>query len=285
MEKRIEGGNLIIKMTFTIKRKEMKRKEPVGASFSEELEDYVRAGARGAYTALPIAGYVLSSDKLGEIDKLGFSQKLIANIFYGGDISRLNEFNDYSAKGIGLAGASLGGYGIDRLAESIFPKSAGLRNTLKTAGYFIGANIANVVSKGMDGVKSLGSLEGLIANAQNTLATATDTLYNIANTGNGTDAENAVNTGIAGLTALAGIKGINYMAKSELAKGMTSFVKDMTRELYGLGKFTAKIFVGKPYSWILGDRAEKYENRRISKLLDKKSQKLQAEADNIKRVA
>lgn len=244
-------------MTTVIKRKHYARKETDSSDSLDSLYDSARVGARIAYTALPAAAYAASSGKLDEIEELNWFAKILAKIFYNGDIQRLNELNDYAAEASG-AGAGLAvGYAIDRVTEKMLPKNKGIRQILQPAVYFSIANLANMAAHGAN------SLESLIGD---TLVRTGDVVHNIASTGNTSDGEYFVNAGIASLVGLAAVKGVNnLLVRSGIANGAYNFGKEVLKSLVISPLKLA-------YNLTLGDANDKYESRRIKNSLKRKAQ-------------
>jgi len=219
------------------------------------LYDAARVGTRIAYTTLPAAAYAVTSDKLAEIDGFNWFKKLLAYVFYRGDISRLNELNDHAAKASGASAALFTGYAIDRATEAMFPNSKGIRKVLQPLGDFVAASAVNAAVHGAN------SLEGLVGD---TLVRTGDVIHNIASTGNASDGEYFLNTGIATLTSLALVKGVNnLLVKSGIASATYQFGKEVVNSaLYPL-----KLL----YNATLGDASDKYETRRIKSNLKRKA--------------
>ncbi len=265
MAKKAERGGIIIKMTTAVKTRSKEVKESLSSteSLGDNLYGAGRSLARIAYTALPAGIYGATSEKLNEIDNFNWFKKLLANIFYRGDISRLNELNDCSAKGLGASAGLFAGYLIDRATEKIFPKKKETRMFLQPLGYFTLANITNLAMNGAQ------SLEGLV---RDTMVRTGGTINNISSTG-GSDSEYMANTAIAALASLAVVKGANNLLRTGLAEGTINYVKDMSREFYKLGRFLAKNTIGKAYNLTLGNANDRYESRRIKKDLKRKAER------------
>ncbi len=259
-------------MATTMKRSHSRESQNSTESIGDRIYSAGRVGVRTAYTTLPMAVYGATSGKLNEIDNFNWLKKLLAYIFYRGDISRLNELNDHAAKASGAAGGLLVGYGIDKATEYLFPRNKSIRKVVQPLSYFGAANVANAVKNGFNGLENL---------VQDTVTRSIDTFSNIAQTGNASDSDYLVNTGIAALTGLAVVKGVNSILRSGIARESVNFVKDLAREFYGLGKFVGKNTIGKLYSLVLGDTNDRYEARRCSKVLRKRAKKLEDEADNV----
>ncbi|SRR3989344_1155616 len=223
----------------------------------DKLYDTARAGARLLYVSLPLTAYAASSDKLNEIEQMSFIKKWLANIFYSGDIQRLNEMHDYSAKGVGISGALLAGHLINRASERMFPYAENARKSAQIISYFTGANILNAV---LNKAKNLPqSLEGIIGNAHDTINAAVETAQNVAQTGANTDFEYIASLAVTTLTALSGAKLLDYVARSSAIKGLASLAK------------TA-------YSHTLGHANEQYHKRRIARDRIKHARKKLAKA-------
>lgn len=241
-----------------MKRSRSRESQNSTESIGDRIYSAGRVAARTAYTTLPMAVYGVTSGKLNEIDNFNWLKKILAYIFYRGDISRLNELNDHAARASGAAGGLLVGYGIDKATECLFPTKKGVRKVVQPLSYFGAANIANVAKNGFNGLENL---------VQDTVNRTIETFSNITQTGNASDSDYLVNTGIATLTGLAVVKGVNRILRSGIARESVNFVKHLAREFYGLGKFVGKNTIGKLYSFVLGEANDRYEDRRCDKVL------------------
>ncbi len=259
-------------MASIMTKKVEKNEKENNRTIEDNLYSAGRIGARIAYTTLPAAVYIASSGKLDEIDNFNCFKRFLANIFYRGDMTNLHELNDYAAKATGASAGLLIGYFIDRATEHAFSQNKGLRKTIQPLAYFGIANIANLITHGAD------SLEGLL---RDTAERSSDFFSNITNTGNANDTESFLNAGIATLSALAAVKGANSIARSETAKATGQYIKGIAKEFYGFGKFITKNTLGRIYNWTLGEANEKYEARRIAKILRNRADNLKAEAKKI----
>lgn len=179
----------------------------------DKIYDTLRAGVRIAYTAVPIVTYAATEAKLNKIDNMFFLWRWLAKlpIFYGADIEKLSRLNDYSVKGVGVAGGLLIGDRINRGFEKLLPRNSKTRKLGEIVGYFGAANIANVFLSGTEKIKDISFLEALASNAQNTLIRAKDTAYNLMNQYNGTDIESMASAGVMALVGLTGVKLASYL--------------------------------------------------------------------------
>jgi len=243
-------------MTTLIKRKHYAKRETDSSDSIDSLYDNARIGARIAYTALPAAAYAASSEKLDEVEGLNWFAKILAKIFYNGDIQRLNELNDHAAKASGVGAGLAVGYVIDKVTEKMLPKNRRIRQILQPAAYFSTANLANLAAHGAD------SLESLVSD---TLVRTGDVIHNIASTGNTSDGEYFMNAGITSLIGLAAVKGVNnLLVRSGIANGAYNFGKEV---LNGVVLTPLKL----AYNLTLGNANEEYESRRIKNSLKRKA--------------
>ena len=140
----------------------------------KKVKDVVYDTARAVTTPiLAIAStgaYAYTESKLNEIDHMSFIKREVGQVMYEDAIESLNKVNDYSAKGIGVAGALLTGKKIDQFTGRILPENPRLRRLTQLGFYFGGAMLANVAS-GIERVKDL-SLDQI---ALDTLTRAYDT--------------------------------------------------------------------------------------------------------------
>ncbi len=247
-------------------KSEKTNKQKNTSSSLDNLYDSARIATRLGYTLLPTGAYIASSEKTSEIDQLNWFYKMIAKVFYNGEIQKLAEFNDYSAKSVGVGAALLGGYALDKFTEEIFPRSKETRKALQPIGYFTLANLVNLASNGAK------SLESLVSD---TMTKTGEVISNLSDTGNSSDGEYFVNTLVASLVSLAAVKGANSLIfRSGLAASLGYLGKQLIKNVFWPFK------VG--YDLTLGEANERYESRRISGLLEKNSHKRSArELENI----
>jgi hypothetical protein len=145
--------------------------------------DKFRAIARIASIAIPGAAYAATTNKLNEYDGFFNVKGWIANLFYGGDLNKLDQINDYSAKGIGVGAALIGVNQIDKRIEKTFPNSPKIRKVAYPIGYVAAANVLNSTKSAItELVKEASSLESKIQGAERLIMDSNSSKkYEIAN--------------------------------------------------------------------------------------------------------
>jgi len=227
----------------------------------DKAYDTARAMARIAYTIIPTAAYIASSDKLNEIDNMSFFRKWLANLFYRGDIEKLNQLNDYSTKGVGISAGLLFGHCIDRATGRMLPNSPHLRKLSQIAGYFSAANLANLIANGfkdLEKIKGMSALETILSNAQDTVNLAADTAMNLSQLNQSSDIDYVASAGIMALTGMAVLKLGDSLIRSPL-----------TKTLYNM--------VNSAYNYAIGSEDDTYKHRLANRIQIRKAKK---EIDN-----
>ncbi len=211
-------------MTKPIKR--------ISNRIKDKLYDTARALTRVAYTIIPTATYIATSEKINEIE---------------------NQLNDYSAKGMGIAGGLLLGHCIDRVTGRMLPNSPNFRKLSQIAGYFSLANLANLIKNRTENLQEM-TLETVLSNVRGTLNHATETLMNLSQLNQSSDLDYITSAGIMALTGMAALKLGDSFIRSSLAR-------------------TAHNIINSMYNYTMGSEDDAYKHRLANKILIKKAKK------------